>query len=493
MSTSDSSLSSSPPPPDSPEASYEGPPNLERLVIHFVSAKRSLNSTGYVFRANELVTSSRSLIEEIAVLNAKNAFAKRGLDEQVDTLDAIRDAIASDSDQVSDQFTATVANLDKAHLGLEKTLKTLRKTVVQARQTNQEASQETGSDSAITDSQQDEEKTLFDFIDEENHNDLLSSLRGLIDSYHAARLELDTNIETFDDSLKSISEQLTISPEASAGPNKPTIYDEPPATIEQLFRGMEDHATEMASSLQNLVQHYDLCVTALKHTEGGGEAAKQAIDMAELAKGTLGGEESLYGKTAAEPISDEERFEMLRIIDKDSFEVEDVMAEIRDRASEMESHYQELSRHVSNGRLRNKTLRHVLKLMHEIRAAIPGHLSAASHFREIWTGINGEILTKTQELADLSIFYEQFLSGYGKLLKEVERRKASEAQMRKVAERARRDLEKLYDADRVAREEFMEEVGEVLPSDLGDWYGLGVEAPRWEVHAAGLGAEVYEE
>ncbi|EME45613.1 hypothetical protein DOTSEDRAFT_71344 [Dothistroma septosporum NZE10] len=484
MSTSDSSLSSSPPPPDSPEASYEGPPTLERLVVHFVSAKRSLNSTSYVFRANELVTSSRSLVEEIAVLNARNAFAKRGLDEQVDTLDAIRDAIVDDGDNVSEQFDATLADLDKAHIRLEKTLKTLRKIVVRASRADEEASQETASESAIADPQQGEQKTLFDFIDEENHENLLSSLRALIDCYHAARHELDTNLQTFDDSLKSMSEQLINSPDATAGPNKPTIYDEPPATIEQLFRGMEDHATEMASSLQNLVQHYDICVTALKHTEGGGEAAKQAIDIAELAKGTsLGAEESLYGKTAAEPISEEERAEMLRIIDKDSLEVEDVTAEIRDRANEMESHYRELSKHVSGGRLRNKTLRNVLKAMHEIRAAIPGHLSAAAEFRESWTGINGEISGKTQELADLSVFYEQFLSGYGKLLKEVERRQASESQMKKVADRATRDLEKLHETDRIAREEFMEEVGEVLPSDLGEWYGLGVDATWWEVSA----------
>ncbi|KAK4624455.1 Autophagy-related protein 17 [Fulvia fulva] len=493
MSTSESSLSSSPPPPDSPEASYEGPPTLERLVIHFVSAKRSLNSTGYVFRANELVTSSRSLIEELAVLNAKNAFAKRGLDEQVDTLDAIRDAIVADGDKVSDQFNATLATLDTAHIRLEKTLKTLRKTVVRTKQTDQAASQGTASESAVSDSQQDEQKTLFDFIDEQNHEDLLSSLRGLIDSHHVARGELNSNLQVFDDSLKSISKQLTISPEASAGPNKPTIYDEPPATIEQLFRGMEDHATEMASSLQNLIQHYDLCVTALKHTEGGGEAAKQAIDIAELAKGILGAEESLYGKTVAEPISDEERAEMLRIIDKDSFEVEDVMAEIRDRASEMESHYQELSRHVSNGRSQNKTLRHVLSLMHEVRAAIPGYLRAEFKYRESWTGINRDILAKTQALADLSVFYEQFLSGYGKLLKEVERRKASEAQMQKVAERAKRDLAKLYGADRVAREEFMEQVGEVLPSDLGEWYGLGLEAPKWSVNVVVPDDELEEE
>jgi autophagy-related protein 17 len=103
-----SSRSASPspsPPPQSPEASYQGPPSLERLVIHFVSAKRSLTSTAHVYRANELVTTSRALIEELAALNAKNSYGRRGLEEQVDTLAAIRDAIVDDGDHVANDLT----------------------------------------------------------------------------------------------------------------------------------------------------------------------------------------------------------------------------------------------------------------------------------------------------------------------------------------------------------------------------------------------------
>jgi autophagy-related protein 17 len=51
--------------------------------------------------------------------------------------------------------------------------------------------------------------------------------------------------------------------------------------------------------------------------------------------------------------------------------------------------------------------------------------------------------------------------------------------MARVAEKARRDLERLHEADREAREEFVEEVGGFLPGDI--WPGLAERGTRWEV------------
>ncbi|KAK4502560.1 hypothetical protein PRZ48_005986 [Zasmidium cellare] len=489
-SSSESSLSQSP--PASPEASYHGPPSLERLVLHFVAAKRSLAATGHVYRANEFVTNSRALIEKIAAFNAKNAFGRNGLDDQVNTLDSIRDALVDDRDRVADEFEGTLATLDKAHSRLEKTLKTLRKTVVQTQRSQEQRhgqSESDGETSETTERTASEQKTLFHFIDEENHEALQSALRGLIDEYHIAKGDLDGNLQIFDNLLRSITNKLSDRLDESDSPDRPTIYDEPPPSIEELFHRMEEHATEMASNLQNLVQHYDLCITALKHTEGGGEAAKQAIQSAELTKGTPGSEESLYGKTVPEPISEEELTQMLDVIDKDSEEVEDVVTEISERGSDMESDYQQLSKCAKKTRQRNKTLRHVLTLMHDIRAAIPGHLEASAKFREIWQDISTSMQSKTKELVELSGFYEDFVSGYGRLLQEVERRRASEAQMKKIADRARREIEKIYEADQMARQEFVEEYGHVVPTDLGALHGLADRAPRWEIRAVEEGNE----
>ncbi|EME84219.1 uncharacterized protein MYCFIDRAFT_135044 [Pseudocercospora fijiensis CIRAD86] len=480
MSDSDSELSASPSPPQSPDASlhYHGPPSLERLVVRFVEAKRSLNATSHVYRANELVTSSRSLIEEIAALNAKNAYAKKGLDEQAETLDAIRDALIDDGTKLSDEFDATIANLDSAHARLDNTLTQLRKTIVTAHEQQQPEAASSTSDT------EEESKTLFDFIDEATHESVLSSLRGLIDHYHEARSELSTDLAAFEATLKGIAQKLADDTNGvSDEPDRPMIYDEPPSSISDLFHGMEEHATEMASLLENLVNHYDLSVTALRHTEGGGEAAKLAVQQAaELStKDVAKPEESLYGQAAAEPISDEERYDMLAVLEKDAQEVEDVVVEIRDRAAELEGQYGSLSVYARKARLRNKTLRQVLDSMRDMRAAIPRHLESASSFRETWVDIRDQMHAKTTELTDLSIFCEQFFGGYGKLLKEVERRKASEAAMKRIADKARKELDRLYHADHAAREEFMEDVGVFLPRDLGVWHGLEEDSTRWEV------------
>ena len=486
MSSSDSSAGS-PSPSPSPEASahVQGPPGLHRLVVHFVSAKRSLNSTSHVYRANELVSNSRSLVEEIATLNAVNSFGRRGLNEQSDSLHVIRDALVSDGNKVTHEFEAQLAALDQSHVRLETTLESLRKTIIDsslqlAKKTPFQSPQnEAHSEAGGTNSELNDDHTLYDFIDEATHEDLLNSLRSLIDSYHFARADLDNNLKEFESALTTISDFLAGNAENPGPPDKPTIYDEPPPSIPQLFRGMEENATEMATLLENLVNHYDLCVTALKHTEGGGQAAKRAIVNEDLTEKIPVTEESLYRKTAAEPIPEEERAGLLEVLEKDALEVEEVNTEIRDRAAEMEEQYGQLSKHASQARKDNKMLRHVLELLHRLRAAIPLHLEAVSTLRGQWDDIRSSLQTKTDEVGDLADFYENFLSGYGKLLQEIVRRKATEAQMQRVAEKARREFERLYEADRMEREEFFREVGDYLPKDI--WHGLADDAPRWEI------------
>ena len=464
-------------------------------MLHFVAAKKSLDSTAHVFRANEIVTSSRTLLEEIAVLNARNSFARRGIDEQVETLHAVRDIAADAGGQAADEFKGTIAALDVANDRLQKTLASLRKAVIDPslqRASNVKGTDDKPGGAAEGDDVEDRSgklRTLYDFVDEATHEDLLSDLRGLIDSFSGAREGLEDSLGRFDDSIRSVADTIHDTSSSNEPPDKPTIYDEPPLPISQLFHGMEAHAAEMASLLESLVRHYDLSVTALKHTEGGGEAAKQAIPADELAKAP-GVEESLYQKTVPEPISDDERTEMLKVLEHDAPEVTDVEIEIKDRISEMEGHYQQLARRASTARLSTKKLRAALVSLHQIREALPTYLEAPKAFRESWLNIQHAIEAKTKEIADLTIFYEQFLTSYKKLLREADRRRAAEAQMQKVAEKARKDLDRLYEVDKEARNEFVEEVGGFLPGDI--WPALADGAARWEIRPMmpGVGVSV---
>merc|ERR1711939_973355 len=240
---------------------------------------------------------------------------------------------------------------------------------------------------------------------------------------------------------------------------------------------MDGHAAQMAELFSSLIKHYDLCVTALKHTEGGGEAAKQAVQAEHLiAQNPAGGEESLYKKTVPEPIDEEERKQMLRVVEGDATEVEDVLNELHE---EVESSYEQLHRATARARSTHTSLRTVLGKLHEIQSALPSHLEASKAFRASWDEVRVSIASKTNELASLASFYDDFSAAYSKVLREVDRRNAADAQARKVAAKAQRELDRLYEADKEAREDFLEDVGGSLPRDI--WPRAGDGGYRWEV------------
>ena len=174
-----------------------------------------------------------------------------------------------------------------------------------------------------------------------------------------------------------------------------------------------------------------------------------------------------------------ERAGMLRVLENDAAEVEDVVGELRERGGEIEGLYAQLSARANTSRKAMRGLRRAVEGMHAVKDALPIYLDAVASFKEGWANLRAAMQGKTQELVGLCGFYEQFWSGYKKLLREVDRRAAVEAQMVRVAEKARRDLERLYEAEREAREEFVEEVGGFLPGDI--WPGLADRGSRWEV------------
>ncbi|KAK6434503.1 Autophagy-related protein 17 [Oleoguttula sp. CCFEE 5521] len=478
MSSSDSSPS--PSPPSSPEASFHGPPDLERLVLHFVSAKRALTSTQYVHRANEIITGSRALIEEIATLNAKNGFARRGVDEQIETLEAIHNGINDAGEKVDFEFQQTIARLDVANDRLQTTLAGLRKVLIDpslgqpARPTTETSAQGELStnldDSEATKSRQ---RTLHDFVDEANHEEVLASLRGFIDSYRDSQSDLDDNVARLSESITHITEILLDLNKDSDPPKRPTPYDEPPLLISTMWHDMEAHAADMAGSLQSLISHYDLSVSALKHTEGGGEAAKLALPAG------VDIDDSLYAKKVPDPIDDAERAEMLRVLENDAVEVDDVAAEIKDRADDMESLFTQLSDRADAARRSQTQLVQAYKSLLTIKTSLPLYIEALDLFRTSWSSIQVSIIAKTEELVGFCGFYEQFQTSYKKLLREADRRKAAAEQMRTLASKARRDLDRLWRTDQKARDTFMEDVGVFLPGDLAP--GLAGAATRWEV------------
>tara|TARA_R110002003_G_scaffold1193_4_gene22756 strand:+ start:3512 stop:3853 length:342 start_codon:yes stop_codon:yes gene_type:complete len=69
------------------------PHTLEDLVNHFVASKRALNTQTVLWRATDIVNTARELLEENAVLAAKNTSIRNIVEQQVDALEAVRRGI----------------------------------------------------------------------------------------------------------------------------------------------------------------------------------------------------------------------------------------------------------------------------------------------------------------------------------------------------------------------------------------------------------------
>jgi autophagy-related protein 17 len=154
------------------------------------------------------------------------------------------------------------------------------------------------------------QKHLYDFIDNAYVTHLKDSLRACIDRYNDARSNLENAKDAFDTSLDNLHSSIENVPV-----DLTTVHI--PDYIPNQYCILEVHAKEAAQAFQMLVQHYDLCVTALRHTEGGSDAATEATGDAPQPSGDA-------VSAPLEPMSEEERREMLAVLHKDASEVEDV-------------------------------------------------------------------------------------------------------------------------------------------------------------------------
>ena len=314
------------------------------------------------------------------------------------------------------------------------------------------------------------QKTLHYFIDEDTHLNLIESLRSTIDSHKAAENDFQRSQDSFDDQIRTLDAAIEDADQATENQDDTSL-------IPPLFHALTTHATEMASLLSSLVAHYDLCTSALKHTEGGGEAARQA----DSSSAYEAPEDSLYKNLPLGPLNEHERQEMLAVVDNDAQEVEDVMLEIAERLSEMETTLDQLQSYSQAIRLRHKLLNRVLDLLRALGGGLPIFIAAAKLYGNNWSTLKETLLAKAEDLASLTDFYESFVTSYASLLEEVNRRHAVEARMQRVADKARREIAALYKEDVAMREDFVREMGEFLPRDI--WPGLTDAPSRWEITA----------
>ena len=246
----------------------------------------------------------------------------------------------------------------------------------------------------------------------------------------------------------------------------------------------------MAEALTSLTRHFDLCVTAVRTTEGGAALARRKAaevrseeDPVSIS-GVIADDEDGYpaqgggpGPTDLEPLSPQERAEMLAIVLQDAAQVDGVLADVAADLQEMEADFARVEAHAGAARAAYAATTAAFRALEDLGARLPGYAEAEAEFRERWAAERGAVAARLEEMAALRDFYEGYAGAYDTLILEAERRRAVEARVRAVWRKARDGVAKLVEADRLEREAFREEVGEFLPGDL--WVGMASPLQRW--------------
>jgi len=383
------------------------------------------------------------------VTTARTSFLRSGIASQLDVLVRVQRSTQDTARQGKGKFEAVVRDLDDADEKLRDTLERLRGTIVEATLRPEGEGR----------------RSLLDFVDESGKDGLVQTIKDGVDGAGGALKEFQDANRGFERETERVKRLLD-------GEGKSRISqseedrEQAASPIPDILHEMEDHAREMAVNLESLVSHFDLCVTAVKQLEGGGEAAaKIAGDLPE----GVDVEEDVKDAPPI-PISDEERTEMMRVLEDDAGQVEEVVMEIRGHIEEMESLHDRITAHTNELAKGHESITAAFKLLEDIGQKLPAYITRSQVFLVSWDVQKARIEEGLQELDNLRAFYDGFLRAYDNLIIEIDRRKYVEESMKKVVQDARSKLEKLYEDDIEEREAFKKEQGDFLPVDI--WPGL---------------------
>ncbi|KAF3906273.1 hypothetical protein ABW20_dc0102767 [Dactylellina cionopaga] len=205
----------------------------------------------------------------------------------------------------------------------------------------------------------------------------------------------------------------------------------------------------MASLLEALARHYDLCSLALKRAESN---------------------DAGVSSQEGEPETEEDKANMYAVLEKDAGEVDDVVNEIKERLDEMEATSVLVEQTVQDIGDYYSTVLSLLSQLHEGQSSLVNCTAQSKDF-VMKQKDNQEIIAgRLDELQRLTDHYVLFGDAYDALLVEVGRRIAVQRQKDGIIQAALAKIDMLNEGDSSERERFRSEYGDYLPSDI--WPGL---------------------
>lgn len=460
-------------------------PDKEMLISHLAAAKRSsFASVSHAYRAQEIVTSGRAALEDIAMYSARSSFLRRGLDYQLSLLKETRRRVGIISSNRQRHFEERLLELKRVDEGLQRTEDKLQQTFV---------------DPAFR-PKNEPTKSLYDFIEHSPVEEIHSSVNRAKTLIVDAHLQMSRSSGSFDEQIRA--SQLALD-QCRQGVHKVFLHHQAPSfssstsslsspsltvlrpadsrisstPVTKQVRLLEARAEIIAELLQSLVRHYDLCSTAVKHTEGGVAAARSITGDHSIGPDpdifSCGDDDKDQGESShsLKPITEAEYREMVDVVLRDAGEADEVVGEIEEHLATME---ETLKRVLDN--------REAASSFHSSFLAISQHffgplsMSLAEYkeqigiFLDTWNEHQDELKLGIQQLDELRAMWIDYIHAYDSLVLEGARRHAARQNANRVLEDARQKLDHIYAEDLAARQHFHVQQGDFLPSDL--WPGL---------------------
>ncbi|KAK4233377.1 autophagy-related protein 17 [Achaetomium macrosporum] len=447
--------------PHSPEFDVRDVP-VEVLVRHLLAAKQSLSSMALVLRAHDLATNARQMHEDSVILSAQTGSVRQLIEYQMRLLRRARRGMGYAYDHGRRDFKHLIRTLDAVNGQLEQTMEMLRKTRVER----------------VFRPPGEEEKCLMDFVDENSVEAMRDALKGSIAELQAALTSFDGDLLRFDRDLRLLSDAMSAAP-SPASPASSSAYQ----PIPHLLASLSNHSHAMAELLTSLNKHFDMCVKAVRATEGGAALARRRAAEATgngdpvSISGVITEQESHLPDL--DPMDPQELAEIVEIVVHDAPEVDEVVAEIQGVLQQMELEFGMLKEQADQIRATYMATMAAFQVLEDIGSRLRSYVAAQSEFEQRWDDEKEIIAGKLQEMDAMRRFYEGYASAYGSLLLEVERRRVVEEKIQNTLRKAKENVDNLVQADRKQREHFRQEVGEFLPTDL--WVGMNDPLKRWEL------------
>lgn len=262
-------------------------------------------------------------------------------------------------------------------------------------------------------------------------------------------------------------------------------------SIQNLLEALTTQAQAMAEDLTSLNRHFDMCVTAVRGTEGGAAMAiRRAADMRHSQtsasdqvsiSGVMGPHDDSESQTAGgdEPMTAEERVEAIAVVVQDAPEVDGTVAELRAGLAQMEADFASLFGHAEHIRAAYTQAVRAFGALEGIGQRLRSYVAAEGEFLDRWNAERECVLVRLDEMNNYKDVYDKYLSAYSSLLFEVERRKGVEDKIQGILRKAQDSVQKLVDVDQKQRDAFRQDIGDFMPTDL--WVAMNKPLQRWEL------------